>query len=195
MAITDLLATRAALRAQIADGMATLKEVYAPLYEQVEQCNAAILTELGTATIDTLMDTRFQGLEDATLEANAMKAHTEALMAEVKACEAKLKEIMLAGGMQQLKTAAGMCFFTSKDSVTVENMDDVISFILEAAPPITGYSPEQWAQVLAHIEAHGMWGLLNKAVNKTNAKELIEANNAPPGVKYSSFKDLAWRRG
>ena len=49
--------------------------------------------------------------------------------------------------------------------------------------------------ILDHIQNTGLWALLNKAVNKTAVKEMIEAAAPPPGVRYTTFKDLAWRRG
>jgi hypothetical protein len=131
--------------------------------------------------------------------ADKQKAEMAPLAEDLGMCESFIKQHMLDAGLTQAKTDAGMAFFTTKDSVTVRDMDDVIRFMLAASPPPKQngktVSPKQWAFVLDHIAATGMWGLLNKAVNKTAAKELIEAQTPPPGVEYSAYKDLSWRRG
>ena len=145
--------------------------------------------------LDVVMARRFELVEQQAAIAARHKAELAPYAEELNLCETFIKDHMNKAGLQQAKTDAGMAFFTTKDSVTVRNMDEVIRFMLAAAPAPAGVTPEQWAASIDHIYAHGMWGLLNKAVNKTAAKELIEANTPPPGVEYSSYKDLSWRRG
>ena len=125
-------------------------------------------------TLDTVMARRFELDEQIALIQGRHKQELEPLAEEKTLCEQFIKSQMLATGLQQVKTAAGhQTFFTTKDSVV---MDD-------------------WDQFIAIVQ-QGNWQLLNHAANKTAVKEWIETNNAPPpGVRYDSFKDLAWRRG
>ena len=152
--------------------------------------------------LDTVMARRFDLVEQVKIIARRHKAELAPMNEEINLCGTFIKDLMNKSGLQQAKTDAGMAFFTTKDSVTVKDMDQVIPFILAAAPcplpnVIEGLALNEvwWPRILAYIATHGMWGLLNKAVNKTAAKELIEANTPPPGIEYSSYKDLAWRRG
>ena len=157
-------------------------------------------------SLDQVMSRRFELVEQAGIIAGRHKAELAPVNEELGLCEAFIKDHMLKSGLQQAKTDAGMAFFISKDSVTVDDMNTSIRFMLEAAPcpapnAIEGLALNEvwWPRILDHIYAHGMWGLLNKALNKTAVKELLEAT--PPvapetiGVKFSSYKDLSWRRG
>ncbi|MHB8388018.1 MAG: hypothetical protein ACYDBH_00385 [Acidobacteriaceae bacterium] len=124
--------------------------------------------------LEIVMARRFDLVEQMAIIQGKHKAELAPLAEEVNLCETFIKDEMNRSGMQQCKTSSGMAFFTTKDSVTVENFDET----------------------LAEIREKGLWQLLNKAVNKTAVKEYIEVNKAvPPGVKYDSYKDLSWRRG
>lgn len=151
-------------------------------------------------SLDQVMARRFELVEQQAIIAGRHKAELAPLAEELNLCETFIKNHMNQAGLQQAKTDAGMAFFTTKDSVTVRDMDQVIRFMLAAAPSpesINGmpFTPATWGAVVDWFYQHGLWGLLNKAVNKTAAKELIEAKTPPPGIEYSSYKDLAWRRG
>ena len=125
-------------------------------------------------SIDAVMSRRFELVEQAAIIAGRHKAELEPLNEELRLCEMFIKDEMNKGGLQQVKTDAGMAYFTTKDSVKVGD----------------------WESTLAFIREKGAYYLLNQAVNKTACKEFIEANKiAPPGVEYVSFRDLAWRRG
>ena len=149
-------------------------------------------------SLDAVMSRRFELDDEITRIANQQKAALAPLVEELKLCETYIKGELTASGAQSWKssTTGHHTYFTTKDSVTVKDMDGVIRFMLAAAPP-ADILPDHtlWPAILDHIATHGMWGLLNKAVNKTAAKELIEAQTPPPGVEYSAYKDLAWRRG
>lgn len=124
--------------------------------------------------MDDVMAHRFQLVEEVAIIQGRHKAELEPLQEEISLCEKVLHEHMVAQGLQQLKTDAGMAFFQTGDSVTVEDFDAFIEYVVET----------------------GAVHLLNKAANKTAVKEFIEANKTPPiGVKYDSFRKLAWRRG
>ena len=147
-------------------------------------------------SIDAVMSRRFELVEQAAIIAGRHKAELEPLNEELRLCELFVKDEMNKGGLQQVKTDAGMAYFTTKDSVKVLDMGEVIHYMLAAAPPPVDITPPVWLRILNHIQEHGLWGLLNNAVNKTAAKEIIEATKAsPPGIEYRSFKDLSWRRG
>jgi hypothetical protein len=125
-------------------------------------------------SLDIVMARRFALVEEITAIAGRHKAELKPFADELSLCEIFIKDMMNRSGLQQAKTGAGMAFFTTKDSVTVED----------------------WEATLADIVANNNYGLLNRAVNKTAVKEYIEANKTPPpGVKYDSYRDLAWRRG
>ena len=152
-------------------------------------------------TPDQVMARRFQLVEEKAIVEGRHKAELAPLVEELGLCEGFIKDFMLKSGSQQYKIATGeMAFFSTKDSVTVEDMDTSIRFMIDQAPaPAFLPDPSLWQQVKDHLYANGMWGLLNKALNKTAVKELLEAS--PPvapetlGVKFSSYKDLSWRRG
>ena len=146
---------------------------------------------------EQLMTRRFE--LDAQIEEcqRVTKVALEPLVAELQQTEQKIKQSMIENSEQQVKMADGsMCFFVTKDSVTVDDMDAVIDYMLRAAPRPESCSVEVWDETIRYFEQHAMFGLLNKAVNKTAAKEILETNaGVLPGIKYSSFKDLSWRRG
>lgn len=148
-------------------------------------------------TLDVVMARRFELVEQMGVIAGRHKAELAPLGEELNLCEVFIKDHMNKAGLQQAKTDAGMAFFTTKDSVTVKDMDAAIGFMVDSAAvnAPADIDPGVVRRMLDHVKAHGMWGLLNKAVNKTAAKELIEAKTPPPGVEYSSYKDLGWRRG
>lgn len=147
---------------------------------------------------DEVMARRFELDSQIAIIGGRHKAELAPLLEEQKLCEQFIKESMITGNEQQVKMAGTghQCFFTTKDSVTVEDMSKVIGFALKAAPAPEVMEQSAWDAIIAHIQATGMWGILNNACNKTAVKELLE-NTSPEtiGVKYTSFKDLSWRRG
>lgn len=152
-------------------------------------------------TREEAIDRRFELDEQIAVIQGRQKAELAPLVEEMHLCEQFVKSDMLSAGAQQTKTAGGhQCFFTTKDSVTVADWDAVLREIVFASPPMSKdgktVTPEQWNEVLTHILATANWSLLNRAVNKTVVKEIIEERKVPPpGVKYESFRDLSWRRG
>jgi len=147
--------------------------------------------------IDEVMTRRFELDEQISMLQGKHKAELAPMVEEMQLCEQFVKAELLKSGAQQWKSSSTghMTYWTTKDSVTVEDMDQVVHRILAEAPPPEGMVKSMWDDLLLHIQTTGLWGLLNKAVNKTAAKEMIEAGDQPPGVRYTSFKDLAWRRG
>ena len=127
-------------------------------------------------TVDLAMSQRFELVEKIAIIQGRHKAELEPLLEIVSLCEAFIKDELIKGNQQSFKSAGTghQAYFTTKDSVKVSD----------------------WDAALAYIKENSAYHLLNQAVNKTATKEFIEANKAPPpGVEYSSFKDLAWRRG
>jgi hypothetical protein len=147
--------------------------------------------------LDEVMSRRFELDEQITAIQNKNKADLAPLLEELQLCESFVKAELIKTGAQQWKSSSTghMTYWTTKDSVTVEDMDQVIHRILAESPPPDSMDKPAWDEVLNHIQETGLWALLNKAVNKTTVKEMIEAQQQPPGVKYTAFKDLAWRRG
>lgn len=154
--------------------------------------------------LDEVMSRRFELDDQITAIQNQNKAALAPLVEEMQLCESFIKAELLKTGAQQWKSSSTghMTYWTTKDSVTVEDMDQVIHHILAAAPlppkdPDSTYfmSGDGWAKVLNHIQATGLWILLNKAVNKVATREVIESGTPVPGVKFTSFRDLCWRRG
>lgn len=154
--------------------------------------------------LDEVMSRRFELDEQITARQLAHKAELAPLVEEMQLCESFVKSELLKTGAQNWTSArtGHQTYFTTKDSVTVEDMDAVIDCILAAAPlppkdPDSAYfmSDDGWTRILRHIHANGLWILLNKAVNKTAAREVIEAGTPVPGVKFTSFRDLCWKRG
>lgn len=157
-------------------------------------------------TLDVVMARRFELVDQQATLAAKHKAELGPIAEELNLCEMFIKDHMNKSGLQQVKTDAGMTFFTTKDSVTVKDMDTAIRFMLASCPPaphlFDADAPDEvragaWGVVLDHIAQHGMWSLLNKAVNKTAAKEQLAAGTTPAalGIEYSAYRDLAWRRG
>jgi len=165
------------------------------------------MTEPEAPSLDDVMTRRFELDEQIAIIQGQQKLALEPLAEELKLCETYIKNELNTSGAQSWKsqTTGHMTFFTTKDSVKVENMDDVIGYMLAAAPipdffydAITDGVPhgESWTNIINHIRTHGLWSLLNNAVNKSTAKEIIERDNAPPpGTSYSSYRDLSWKRG
>lgn len=78
-------------------------------------------------------------------------------------------------GAQNTKTAFGTVYQTRKESVTVSD----------------------WAILLDHIKKENRYDLLNRAVNKTVALEIMgdeRQNQPPPGVSYSSVATVNIRK-
>lgn len=125
--------------------------------------------------LDDVMTRRFELDEDISVRQGKHKAELAPLMDEMKLCEAFIKAELLKSGAQQWKSASTghQTFWTTKDSVTMRDWDNFIAF----------------------VEANKAWHLLNHAANKTAVKEMIEAQTPPPGIEYTSFRDLAWHRG
>jgi hypothetical protein len=125
-------------------------------------------------TLDQVMSRHFELTDEMAIIAARHKTELGPLAEELNLVDSYIKAEMTKAGMQQCKTAVGQAFFTTKDSVTVRD----------------------WDAVVAYIKGNDAWHLLNHAVAKNACKEFIETNNAPPpGVEYSSYKDLSWRRG
>lgn len=148
-----------------------------------------------------VMEQRFQMLEEIALVQGRHNAELAPLLEAVRLAELFIKDTMNKDGAQQLKSAltGDSCNFTTKDKVTVSDMDAVVGYIVDASPVpahIPSMTEELWGAVKTHLRGTAMWTLLNQAVNKTAVKDVIKETNAvPPGVEYSSFKDLAWKRG
>ena len=125
--------------------------------------------------VEDVMARRFELDQEISLIEGQHKLELEPLKEEQTMCERFVQEHMLAQGLQQLKTGAGMTYFTTGDTVTVEDADAFFDYVMENRAAF----------------------LLNKAANKTAVKEFIESNagEKPPGIKYDSFRKLAWRRG
>ena len=125
--------------------------------------------------IDDVMTRRFELDEQIAIRMGQHKAELAPLMEEMKLCETFIKAELLKSGAQQWKSSSTghMTFWTTKDSVAMRD----------------------WEAFIAFVEREKAWHLLTRAANKTAAKEMIEAQTPPPGVEYTSFKDLAWRRG
>ena len=125
-------------------------------------------------TLDTVMARHFDLTDQIGVIQGRHKAELAPLNEELNLVDTYIKTEMTKAGMQQCKTAVGQAFFTTKDNVSVKDWDAALGF----------------------IQSEGAWHLLNHAINKTATKEYIEVHNAPPpGVEYSSYKDLSWRRG
>ena len=125
-------------------------------------------------SIDAVMARRFELVEQMAIIQGKHKAELEPLNEEITLCERFIKDTMNESGLQQVKTAAGMAFFITKDSVKVGD----------------------WDAALAYIAENKAWYLLNQALNKTAVKEFIEKEKSPPpGAEYSSYRDLSWRKG
>ena len=204
MELNEVINQRAALRQAIKQAMAAQEEACKPLHDALRTCNAYIISQIPEMTDEQLMDLRFQAVEDAGIIAGQQKAAVESYNTEIAALEARIKELMLARGAQQLKVNSGHeTHFTTKDSVTVQDMDTAVGFMLKAAPPPEGFTREStpgrmtWSEILYHIQTHGMWGLLTKALHKTNTREVLESGVPPDtlGVKFSTYRDLVWSRG
>lgn len=78
-------------------------------------------------------------------------------------------------GVQNLKTPHGTAYFSTKESVTCGD----------------------WDTFLGYVQSSGQWNLLNHAVNKTAALEIMgeKRENPPPaGVNYVAIKEVRIRK-
>jgi hypothetical protein len=157
-------------------------------------------TELNVIQV---MEQRFELIEQVAIIQGRHKGELEPLLDAIRLAEIYIKDDMNKNGAQQIKSAltGDSCNFTTKTSVTVKDMGAVIGYVVEASPvpdpeAIPGVTAETWPLILAHLKQTAMWTLFNNAVNKTQVADIIkETNTTPPGVEYSSYKDLAWKRG
>lgn len=125
-------------------------------------------------SLDEVMAQRFALVEQKAILAGRHKAEMEPIDETIKLCETVIKDHMNTNGLQQAKTEQGMAFFVSKDSV----------------------KSDDWEQFMAWMKANDAYYMLTQAVSKVAVKEYIDANNAtPPGLQYSSYRDLSWRKG
>jgi hypothetical protein len=111
------------------------------------------------------------------LKAEIAQKHAEELKPINEALD-QLKEVMKAGldklNIDSAKTSCGTASFTTKASASIADKDAF------------------WA----HVVTQGAWELLDYKANVTAVKDYIENNNGnqPPGVNYSSFRDINVRR-
>lgn len=126
-------------------------------------------------SLEEVMSRRFELAEEIAIIQGKHKAELEPHHEEMALCETFIKDTMNTGNLQNVKTTSGhMAYFSTKDSCAVRDFDAVVAHILE----------------------HNAFNLLNKAVNKTAVKEYIDENKVPPpGVEYSTYRDLNWKRG
>ena len=126
-------------------------------------------------TIESAVNRRFE--LDAAIE-DISRRHTAELaplVEEMKLCEAFVKQEMLTRQTRQIKTLVGHeTHFTTKTRASVSNAEEFMGYVISSES----------------------WNLLTNAANKTAVQEYMETHPAPPpGVKFDSFQDLAWRRG
>jgi hypothetical protein len=147
-------------------------------------------------TFDVVMERRFDLVEQIARIEGQHKAVLEPLKDELRLCELFMKDEMNKANLQQVKTAAGQTFFKEKASTGVADWSQVLRFCLESPAP-EGVAPEAWAQYIEHIIAGGHLHFLKKDVSSTAIKEYVEVHQGalPPGVKYSTYRDLNWMRG
>lgn len=132
-----------------------------------EQTNQPIDMEVRTEQYIKLRDLKEQIVE----------RHRQELKPISEAMEG-LKEVLKAGldqvNADSLKTACGTVSFTTKASASLADKDAF------------------WAYVVST----GSWELLDYKANVTAVRDWIEQNNGnqPPGVNYSSFRDVNVRR-
>ena len=127
-------------------------------------------------SLDDVMSRRFELVEQKALLEGKHKNELAPLNEEIDLCEGFIKSELIAAGAQSWKSSktGHQTFFTTKDSVTVEDADRFFEF----------------------VDREAAWHLLNKAANKVAVREYIEENKKPPpGLKYDAFRDLNWRRG
>lgn len=128
-------------------------------------------TELG---LDEVMTRRFELVEEIAIIEGRHKAELEPLKNELSLCEAFVADHMNQTKTDQVKVNGNLAFFKTGDSVSMSDFDAFINY------------------VLANKATH----LLNQAANKTAVKEFIEVNNQPPpGVNYTTFRKVHFRKG
>ena len=118
---------------------------------------------------------RFELDEQISIIQGRHKLELAPLVEELSMCERFVADSMNKANDQSVKIdGVGMTYFTSKSKCQVRD----------------------WDATLAKIQAEGLWHLLTHAVSKEAMKEYIETNKeSPPGVEFTTFKDLSWRRG
>ena len=107
----------------------------------------------------------------------ALKArHDEeqaALKAELKTMETWLLRETQRAGVTGYKTPFGTVFHATSASATVED----------------------WDQVLSYVREHDAFGLLIQGVNKAAVKTMLEAGGRlPPGIKYAEILGVQIRK-
>ena len=107
------------------------------------------------------------------------KEHKELITNKFKiplaAVTSRLQEIANEVGTKSFKTDIGTAFKVVKDSIQVEDWNEVLPYLIE--------------NELTHM--------LTKSVAKAAAKEFMAENNdnLPPGLKYVAFTEFQVRKG
>ena len=150
-------------------------------------------------TRDVVMARRFALVEEIAVIAARHKEELAGLNEELGMCESFIRDTMNHGSEQSVNIkGVGMAYFTTKSKCQVRDFDSVVHTVLAAAPRPEGLvdSDSVWKQITDHFYQHGLWSMLTKAVAKETVKEYIGIHKAPPpGVEYSEFRDLSWKRG
>ena len=109
-------------------------------------------------------------------EADDETAKLSALQEKI---EDKIKEIMHANGVTSLKTAHGTAYISYKESATVADWDALLGF----------------------IRSNEAWELLERRINKTACKDMMEQDRngaythpPPPGVNFTRSEGVNVRR-
>jgi len=195
LTVQDVIAQRDSLRATVDAALHQQAEAYRAFQETIDECNKFVLLRISELSPGALLELHFKLTAQQDVLSAKNKTTMEPVNAELEAVTTALKKYMLENQMDQVKTAGvGMTFFTAKDSVTVKDMNSVIGFVLQSAPPPQGMPDDQWAAILEHVKSHGMWGLLKKDVTKTAVKDLLKDGTPVPGVELRQYNDLSFRK-
>lgn len=195
MELKEVIEQRDLLQAALDTAMQQQTQALSGLQETLDTCNKYLMENMAALSPGDLLALHFKTVNEADAFNARNKASTDQHKKLIEAVTIALKDYMLNNKMDQVKTAGvGMTYFTTKDSVTVKDMNAVIGFVLKSAPAPEGMSQEQWEAILGHVQNTAMWGLFKKDVTKTVVKELLADGQPMQGIEYRQFTDLAFRK-
>lgn len=124
--------------------------------------------------LGTVIARRFELVDEIERRTKEFQASISGLNEELTLCEQFVKQEMTTQNLQNVKTASGTPYFTTKDRVRITAWDDTIAFVNE----------------------HNLHHMLTRQLAKDAVREYMKENGGalPPGVAYEQFKDLNWKR-
>ena len=151
-------------------------------------------------TIDRVLAGYIAAKDEAEIVAKRHADELAPIQKRLDLCKAWMQKYLTDQGLDNAKTAHGQCYLSTVMSATVDPEDGwekLLRFVLEAGLSRVldaleqGVPEEQGMDMFLQEPA---LALLNRSVNKTAVKELMEQDKLVPGVKIAHVTNVNVRR-